>query len=130
MSDIGIAFLLADPLAATDAEQKSALAAYCTATHARHGRRPSIFWFSPAAFAAADDLQVTGRFPAVDRLDLLQHSRPIAGTDLRSSLVAPRGARCWRVAARMILRLVRNPACYGAPRGGYPHVPGYPRVPT
>src|SRR5688500_14768449 len=66
VSDIGVAFLLADPLANTDAEQISALAAYWAAAHPRYGRRLSLFWSSPVAFAETDRVQIAGRFPAID----------------------------------------------------------------
>ncbi len=118
VSDIGVALLLVDPLVATDAEQISALAAYCTAAHPRHGRRLSIFWSSPAAFTAADEVQVAGRFPAVDRLDLLQHGRLIAGADLCASLDAPTRRAVLANCREDALRFVRDPARYGFLTGG------------
>jgi hypothetical protein len=113
VSDIGIALLLADPLAATDAEQISALAAYCAAAHPRYGRRLSLFWTSPAAFADDDQVQVAGRFPAIDRLDLLLNGLPVGGADLRRELAPPTRQAILENCREDALRFVRDPSRYG-----------------
>jgi hypothetical protein len=113
VSDIGIALLLADPLAASDAEQISALAAYCAAAHPRYGRRLSLFWSSPAAFADADQVQVAGRFPAIDRLDLLLNGQPVGGTDLRRELAPPTRQAILENCREDALRFVRDPSRFG-----------------
>jgi hypothetical protein len=113
VSDVGVAFLLADPLADTDAEQISALTAYCAAAHPRYGRRLSLFWSSPAAFAETDQIQIAGRFPAIDRLDLLLHGRPIGGPDLRQQLSPPTRRAVLENCREDVLRFVRDPSRYG-----------------
>ena len=47
-------------LVLADAEQISALSAYCAAAHPRYGRRLSLFWTSLDAFSDADQVQVAG----------------------------------------------------------------------
>jgi hypothetical protein len=113
VSDIGIAFLLVDPLTDTDSEQISALTAYCAAAHPRYGRRLSLFWSSPAAFVETDQIQVAGRFPAIDRLDLLLHGRPIGGSDLRQQLSPPTRRAVLGTCREDVLRFVRDPSRYG-----------------
>jgi hypothetical protein len=118
VSDVGVAFLLDDPLTETDAEQISALAAYCGAAHPRYGRRLSLFWSSPDAFTADDRVQVAGRFPAIDRLDLLSHGQLIARDDLRPFLALPTRRAVLENCREDALRFVRDPARYGFLTGG------------
>lgn len=118
VSDVGVAFLLNDPLTETDAEQISALAAYCGAAHPRYGRHLSLFWSSPDAFTADDQVQVAGRFPAIDRLDLLSHGRLIGGEEVRPFLAAPTRRAVLANCREDALRFVRDPARYGFLTGG------------
>lgn len=118
VSDVGVALLIDDPLTQADGEQISALAAYCAAAHPRHGRRLSLFWSSPDAFTAIDSVQVAGRFPAIDRLDLLTQSQCIAGTDLRHLLPAPTRRAVLENCREDALRFVRDPARYPFLVGG------------
>lgn len=121
VSDVGVALLIADPLTGSDAGQIGALAAYCAAAHPRYGRRLSLFWSSPAAFAAADQVQVAGRFPALDRLDLVLHGRPIGKANLRQQLTPPTRRAVLENCREDVLRFVRDPARYGFLTSGAEH---------
>src|SRR4051794_3192763 len=118
VSDIDVALLLAAPLAQTDAEQVAAVATYCAAAHPVFGRRLSLFWSTAEAFADAASVQVPGRFPALDRLDLTTHGRRIAGEDLREELSPPTRAAVLENSREDLLRFVRDPARYGFLTGG------------
>lgn len=112
VSDVGVAFFLAAPLAKNDPEQINALMAYCGAANPRYGRRLSIFWSTPAAFAQDDAVQIAGRFPAIDRLDLLTHGRLIGGKDSRHLLALPTRRAVLENCREDVLRFVRDPARY------------------
>jgi hypothetical protein len=118
VSDIDMALLLAAPLARTDAEQVAAVAAYCAAAHPIYGRRLSLFWSSAEAFADAANVQAPGRFPALDRLDLVAHGRRIGGEELREGLSPPTRAAVLENSREDLLRFVRDPARYGFLTGG------------
>lgn len=120
-SDVGVALILSDPLTERDAEQISALAAYCAAAHPRYGRRLSLFWTSPAAFAGTDDVQVAGRFPAIDRLDLMLNGLPVGGTDLRRELAPPTRQAILENCREDVLRFIRDPSRYGFLTSGAPY---------
>lgn len=118
VSDIGMALFLAAPLAAHDAEQIAAVAAYCAAAHPVYGRRLSLFWATAESFADVDAVQVPGRFPALDRLDLVEHGQLFAGEDLRAGLTPPTRAAILENSREDLLRFVRDPNRYGFLTGG------------
>ncbi len=113
VSDLGVALLLAAPLVAQDAEQIAAVAVYCDAAHPAYARRLSLFWGTVEDFADADAVQLPGRFPALDRLDLVEHGRYIAGEELRASLTPPSRAAVLENSRQDLPRFVRDPARYG-----------------
>jgi len=87
VSDIDLALILADPLRPTDSVRVAAVAWRLKKTHgsALHDRL-SVFWGTPSSLAG----QVPGgRFPPLDRLDLLEHGRLLWGEDARSDLAPP-----------------------------------------
>lgn len=75
VSDVDAALVLADPITAADPD---AIAEVVDAVRARGGLagRLSLFWSTPRGLATGDG---SGRFPAVDRLDLARHGRRLAG---------------------------------------------------
>ena len=87
VSDVDLALILTDPLRSTDAMRVAAVAwslkkANGSALH----DRLSVFWGTPSSLAG----QVPGgRFPPLDRLDLLEHGRLLWGEDARSGLAPP-----------------------------------------
>jgi hypothetical protein len=118
VSDLGVALLLAAPFLAQDAEQVAAVMAYCDAAHPAYARRLSLFWGTVEGFAATDAVQIPGRFPALDRLDLVAHGRYVAGEELRAQLVSPSRAAVLENSRQDLPRFVRDPARYGFLAGG------------
>jgi len=118
VSDFGVALFLAAPLAAHDAEQIAAVMAYCDAAHPAYARRLSLFWGTVEDFNDADAVQIPGRFPALDRLDLVEHGRYIAGAELRAALIPPSRSAVLEHCRQDLPRFVRDPARYGFLTGG------------
>lgn len=110
VSDVDLALLLADPLARADARRVAALARSAAAAHPDYGPRLSVFWSSPGEFNHPDRAEVGGRFPALDRLDLVRHGRPLAGGDARDRLVPPSRAAVLAASRDYLLGFVREPA--------------------
>ena len=118
VSDLGVALFLAAPLAPQDAEQIAAVLAYCDAAHPAYARRLSLFWCTAEDFADADAVQLPGRFPALDRLDLVAHGRYIAGEELRATLTPPSRLAVLENGRQDLPRFVRDPTRYSFLTGG------------
>jgi hypothetical protein len=86
VSDVDLGLVLADPLLRTDAEGVNRLAQLVRATMKPFADRLSVFWGSVATLSGASE---GGRFPPLDRLDLLTYGRLLTGTDVRRKLTAP-----------------------------------------
>jgi hypothetical protein len=87
VSDVDLALILADPLRRTDSVRIAAVAWFLKAKGSPLHDRLSVFWGTPSSLTG----QVSGgRFPPLDRLDLLEHGRLLQGEDARSGLVPPR----------------------------------------
>jgi hypothetical protein len=86
VSDVDLGLVIADPLRASD----DALVAGMVSSIKRSGRpfadRLSVFWGSLGTLSGASP---GGRFPPLDRLDLIQYGRLLAGTDVRGELAVP-----------------------------------------
>jgi predicted nucleotidyltransferase len=123
VSDIDVALLLAAPLEQDDAGRIVALTAVLVARHPDAGPRLSVFWSAPEEFAAADCVQVAGRFPALDRRDLTAHGRHYWGADLRPALLPPTRAALLANCRADLPRFVRDPAFFplltGATRANF-----------
>src|SRR5215212_1726961 len=87
VSDVDLALILTDPLRSTDAMRVAAVAwGLKKANGSTLHDRLSVFWGTPSSLAG----QVPGgRFPPLDRLDLLEHGRLLWGEDARSGLAPP-----------------------------------------
>ena len=86
VSDVDLALILADPLRPTDSVRVAAVAwGLKTKGSALHDRL-SVFWGTPSSLAGRVP---GGRFPPLDRLDLLEHGCLLQGEDTRSGLVPP-----------------------------------------
>jgi hypothetical protein len=118
VSDLGVALFLAAPLVAQDAEQIAAVTAYCDAAHPAYARRLSLFRGVIEDFADTDAMQIPRRFPALDRLDLIEHGRYVAGEELRAHLAPPSRAAVLENSRHDLPRFVRDPARYGFLTGG------------
>jgi hypothetical protein len=89
VSDVDLGLVLTDPVEPGDPQTVGAVADEVRAGgSALHGRL-SVFWGTPATLAGEAD---GGRFPPLDRLDLVENGRLLAGTDCRAGLPAPDAA--------------------------------------
>jgi hypothetical protein len=85
-SDVDLGLLIADPLQPSDAERIAELAAAVRATGKPFADRLSVFWGSVDSLRCGSR---AGRFPPLDRLDLIKFGRLLAGNDVRGKLAAP-----------------------------------------
>jgi hypothetical protein len=83
VSDVDLALVLTDPPTSADPETLRLLAETVKAGGSPLHQRLSVFWGTPATLRGETD---GGRFPPLDRLDLLQNGRLLAGDDVRSDL--------------------------------------------
>ena len=86
VSDVDLALILADPLRPTDSVRVAAVAWGLKAKGSALHDRLSVFWGTPSSLAGRVP---GGRFPPLDRLDLLEHGCLLQGEDTRSGLVPP-----------------------------------------
>lgn len=86
VSDIDVGLVLGDPLLGSDSDGIMELASSMTASDKRFADRLSVFWGSVASLSGAS---AGGRFPPLDRLDLITFGRMLVGRDIRGSLPSP-----------------------------------------
>ncbi len=86
VSDIDVGLVLGDPLDGKDAEVVANLVSSIAASKKPFANRLSVFWGSIGTLSGVSS---GGRFPPLDRLDLKQFGRLLAGRDVRSELPAP-----------------------------------------
>jgi hypothetical protein len=86
VSDIDLGLVVADPLEPGDAVAIQAVADAQRTGGSALASRLSVFWASPAIFRGEGQ---GGRFPALDRLDLIENGRLLAGSDVRDRLPRP-----------------------------------------
>jgi predicted nucleotidyltransferase len=86
VSDVDLALILTDPLGKTDSARVKAVAWGLRAKGSTLHKRLSVFWGTPSSLAGWVS---GGRFPALDRLDLLEHGLLLRGEELRGGLLPP-----------------------------------------
>jgi hypothetical protein len=86
VSDVDLGLILQDPLKANDRLTISKVARSVRAGGPGLNERLSVFWGTPSTLAGRDG---GGRFPPLDRLDLLENGRLLTGTEARSSVARP-----------------------------------------
>ena len=86
VSDIDLGLIVSDPLRRGDADTIEAVADAQRSQGSELGQRLSVFWGSPRTLRGERD---GGRFPALDRLDLLEHGRLLGGVEARAGLPRP-----------------------------------------
>ena len=90
VSDVDLGLILADPLRPTDSVRVAAVGWGLKAKGKAKGSvlhdRLSVFWGTPSSLAGRVQ---GGRFPPLDRLDLLEHGCLLRGEDARSGMVPP-----------------------------------------
>lgn len=78
VSDVDLGLILSDPLQRADREMIQAVADAEKSKGSPLHRRLSVFWGTPATLGGGQD---GGRFPALDRLDLIENGRLLLGRD-------------------------------------------------
>ena len=115
-SDVDMGIVLDDPVGDADSDGIAALAASIKSSKRPLADRLSIFW---GTLATLSGTATGGRFPPLDRLDLIKYGRLMAGTDIRSRLPLPTrkelvlaGAEfaIWRLCTDEVIERLKNPA--------------------
>ena len=83
VSDVDLGLVLADPPARSDPDRIAAVADSVKAGGTPLHQRLSVFWATPGIMRGE---AAGGRFPPLDRLDLVENGRLLAGTDVRPGL--------------------------------------------
>lgn len=87
VSDVDLGLILSDPLQRADMETIRAVADAEKSKGSPLHQRLSVFWGTPATLGGEQD---GGRFPALDRLDLIENGRLLLGRDdIRRGLPVP-----------------------------------------
>jgi hypothetical protein len=86
VSDVDLGLILDDPLRAKDRWTIRAVARSVKAGGSALDQRLSVFWGTPATVQGQ---RPGGRFPPLDRLDLLDYGRLLTGRDVRAAVARP-----------------------------------------
>jgi hypothetical protein len=86
VSDVDLGLILQDPLRMKDRLTIRTVGEAVRAGGSALHRRLSVFWGTPATLQGRAG---GGRFPPLDRLDLLEHGRLLAGRDARDRVARP-----------------------------------------
>lgn len=86
VSDVDLGLVLDDPVAVKDRMTIRAVARSVQAGGSDLDQRLSVFWGTPATLAGQ---RRGGRFPPLDRLDLLEYGRLLTGRDVRLAAARP-----------------------------------------
>jgi hypothetical protein len=100
VSDVDLGLVLSDPIDGDDPQTIAAVADEIKAGGSPLHERLSVFWGTPATLAGA---MTGGRFPPLDRLDLLENGRLLAGTDCRQNITGPDPAELFLAGAEFAL---------------------------
>jgi hypothetical protein len=88
VSDIDLGLIVGDPIEPGDADAIQAVVEAQRATGSALAARLSVFWGTPSTLRGE---RAGGRFPPLDRLDLIENGRLLAGVDARGELPRPSG---------------------------------------
>jgi hypothetical protein len=86
VSDVDLGLILADPVRPEDRMTIDKVSRSVRAGGSELDQRLSVFWGTPATLRGQ---RRGGRFPPLDRLDLLEYGRLLTGTDVRSAVARP-----------------------------------------
>jgi hypothetical protein len=86
VSDVDLGLILRDPVTMKDRITIRGVARSVKAGESALDQRLSVFWGTPATLAGQ---RRGGRFPPLDRLDLLEHGRLLTGQDVRAAAARP-----------------------------------------
>jgi hypothetical protein len=100
VSDVDLGLVLSDPLRPTDRLTVGRAARSVRAGGTDLHRRLSVFWGTPSTLRGSNR---GGRFPPLDRLDLLEYGRLLTGEDARQGVARPGPAELLVAGARFAL---------------------------
>jgi hypothetical protein len=100
VSDVDLGLVLNDPVVTTDDERIRLVADAVKAGGTVLHERLSVFWGTPSTLQGRS---AGGRFPALDRLDLLEHGRLLDGKDTREVIARPSRSELLVVGAEFAL---------------------------
>ena len=106
VSDVDLGLVLGDPLDDADATSVRKLSETVKSNGAPLSDRLSVFWGS---FTTLSGVTSLGRFPPLDRLDLKQFGRLLAGRDVRAQLRSPTRKELVVSSAEFALRRLSRP---------------------
>jgi hypothetical protein len=101
VSDVDIGLVLADPPRLKDRVTLRSVGNAVRAGGSELHQRLSVFWGTPSILQGRSR---GGRFPPLDRLDLIEHGRLLAGTDVRDGIARPVAAELLVAGAEFALR--------------------------
>jgi len=111
VSDVDVGLVLQDPLKVKDKVTIHAVARSLRTGRSALDERLSVFWGTPSTLQGQ---RRGGRFPPLDRLDLLEHGRLLTGRDARACVARPGQAELLAAGAEFALGYL----------GGTRHLPG------
>lgn len=111
VSDVDLALILDDPLRAKDRMTIRAVARSVKAGGSALEQRLSVFWGTPITLQGQ---RPGGRFPPLDRLDLLDYGRLLTGRDVRAAVARPDDAELLVAGAEFALGYL-GPKSMGSP---------------
>lgn len=100
VSDVDVGLVLQDPLRAKDNVTIHMVARSLRTGRSALDERLSVFWGTPSTLQGQ---RRGGRFPPVDRLDLLDHGRLLTGRDTRACVARPGQAELLAAGAEFAL---------------------------
>ena len=115
VSDVDLGLVLADPLRPGDDEVVQAIADTVKRGASPLHSRLSIFWGTLSTLCGQVE---GGRFPALDRLDLLEHGRLLLGNDIRGDTARPAPTELLIVGAEFALDFLAGRRTSGDSRLG------------
>jgi hypothetical protein len=114
VSDVDLGLILADPVRPTDSEVIESVAGLLRAGGSELHERLSVFWGTPSTLRGEAS---GGRFPPLDRLDLVENGRLLFGVDGRDGLPLAGRDELLVAGAEFALDFLAGVARPGAPSG-------------
>lgn len=124
VSDVDLGLIVEDPVSGGDAERIEAVARGERAKPVPLSDRLSVFWGTRSTLAGES---AGGRFPPLDRLDLLENGRLLLGIEARNELPRPTRSELLTAGAEFALEFlagVRPPPRMGTGELGSMRAPG------
>lgn len=106
VSDVDIALIIEDPLTTEDASKIAIIQNTVKNSSIPLAERTSIFWGSIDSLKNKSD---QGRFPPLDKLDLIENGRLLSGKDIRNSLSKPTQAELVILGAKFAIDYLGTP---------------------